>query len=653
MSNNDAPRRVRFYGLHDLATWTHVERVVEVIEKFDAASMPATTTDAIELHNIQQYIENDLPLQACAPEQRTYAGDLVPKIQAAVARFFTAVDESNCVAIVAGIHYNYHADLLELLGRNKAYERCNSDVMLPALDAAGVHIGEMLACKKLVETYETAIRDKLLASPQNAVYVIRKYLERDTRKDIYLPASLTANDKRDLLERYLDSPEANPNYTERIESAPSQVLKDTGIDAKLKLKAKRRNAEMNQKLFKEATGLRIAIEVGTSDTQDESVACEVDHSDGVLTRYTYSSRWLEETLDKPSILNNFQHLFEFANDQVLLNLPSYTAQLSHFESLRMTGETEYQIGTAFIANEMLTSMLVQFYRDCLETKGIDLEDVISWFFNTYLGDEFGALNFSFTPSPREASYLGRVRHLFPEMEGVVNQFRLFVQEGELDPELLAIDSNQVRYKEIPSLLDGKYIYLEKKSELAGIIHALFSSQSGLCYIRGDLRGHSAVDLLLNNEVAYGEFHAYQQGMVDDLIKFGFLHDTGTRVLLRNPGQFIILKSLFAEEAVSYFHLPEVVRAEADAMERRGWVTRRSSLLTEAEADYFNYYLNKVDFSNGPELRNKYAHGSQSNADGEDAHFQAYITALKLMIALVIKINDDFYLSVQERAVAEN
>jgi hypothetical protein len=85
------------------------------------------------------------------------------------------------------------------------------------------------------------------------------------------------------------------------------------------------------------------------------------------------------------------------------------------------------------------------------------------------------------------------------------------------------------------------------------------------------------------------------------------------------------------------------------MEARGWVRRHSSLLTEAEAQYFNYFLNKVDFSNGPELRNKYLHGSQAHAEGEDAHFHAYITALRLMIALVIKVNDDLCLWAETRS----
>ncbi|CAM3997959.1 hypothetical protein [Janibacter anophelis] len=81
--------------------------------------------------------------------------------------------------------------------------------------------------------------------------------------------------------------------------------------------------------------------------------------------------------------------------------------------------------------------------------------------------------------------------------------------------------------------------------------------------------------------------------------------------------------------------------------RRSSTANEDLPVTEAEAEYFNYFLNKVDFSNGPELRNKYLHGSQANGEGEDAHFHAYITALRLMVALVIKLNDDFCLSALE------
>jgi hypothetical protein len=105
----------------------------------------------------------------------------------------------------------------------------------------------------------------------------------------------------------------------------------------------------------------------------------------------------------------------------------------------------------------------------------------------------------------------------------------------------------------------------------------------------------------------------------------------------------VLKSLNEYEAVAYHHLNERSRAHVDTMLDAGWLVRRSSLLTKAEAAYFNYNLNSVDFSNGPKLRNKYQHGIQPKGDGEAQHQQTYYRALRLMVALTIKINDEFWL----------
>ncbi|WP_222843955.1 hypothetical protein [Cellulosimicrobium sp. CUA-896] len=276
--------------------------------------------------------------------------------------------------------------------------------------------------------------------------------------------------------------------------------------------------------------------------------------------------------------------------------------------------------------------------------GSGLEEVIAWFFEDYLADEFRAFNFSFRPSSIGASYLERARHLFAEMESVVAQFSLFVEDGELDRDLLAITSDQVRYKQVPSLLPGKYVYRSESPEIVGILHTMFSDQSALAHINEGLEGSDAARLLLEKAVAYDDFHDYQKRIVDDLMGLGILEETGSRVRIANAERFSILNRLFTTQACSYYHLSESGRAELDAMEAKGWVVRRASLLTEAEGQYFNYLLNKVDFSNGPEWRNKYLHGSQADGDGEGSHFAAYITALRSIVALVIKMNDDFCLS---------
>jgi hypothetical protein len=229
------------------------------------------------------------------------------------------------------------------------------------------------------------------------------------------------------------------------------------------------------------------------------------------------------------------------------------------------------------------------------------------------------------------------------MESVIKQFSLYVENGELDTDLLAMTSEQVRYKYIPSLLAGKYVYANDDQEIRNILYLLFSDQSGLTYINENLRADDAARLLIKNQVTYDDFADHQQRSVDYLIGLGVLENTGKRVQLANTRQFLIIKAIFDAEAASYYHYSAEARKCIDDMVSKGWLVRRESLLTDPEGSYFNYYLNQAEFGNGPDLRNKYLHGSQADADDEEEHFRTYITALKLLIALVIKINDDFCL----------
>lgn len=643
-----AARRVRFFGVRDLAGEGYAPRAVELAEQFDPKNVPTNAEDILELHNVQQYLEHGLLPKTYPEKERDQVTERIPQIRSAIARFFSAIGNANFAVTVAGVGRGYHKDLLDLLGRNKAFERCDGATVLPALTAAGVHLGVMLANKKLVQAYDAEIRDLLLVSSQGAEYLIHKYLQDDARGDIHLPLSFTSADARELLERYIASEEANPNYIGLIAAAKENP--QAGIDTRLKLRAKRRGDEMAAMLFDENDGFKIGCDVSISEAQEEAVLVELDTSQGWVARYTYSSRWLHETCDYPSILNNFLYLFDFADRQVLLLLPSYPAQLGVMERfMGATGKTDYKIGAAFRATDMRTLLQTRLYHQYLESKNITLEQVISWFFENYLVEEFEASNFSFTSSGSGTPYLQRVRHLFAEMESIAHQFSLFVEDGKLDRGLLAMGPDQVRYKEIPSLLGGKYVYPAEGGEITGILYLLFSDQSPLSYINENLKADNASRLLIENEVAYADFHEYQKPSIDHLISLGVLEDTGTQVQLANVEQFRILKALFDTQAANYYHLSDAGRAEADAMVAKGWVTRRSSLLTDAEGKYFNYLLNRVDFSNGPNLRNSYLHGSQSNADGESAHFHAYITVLRLTVALVIKMNDDFCLAATEKA----
>jgi len=633
--------RVRFYGANDLATGFHAPRAVEIGLKFEPADPPTDIIDVLELHNVWQYIEHNFIPESCTSAERTALTTASPKMRATIARFFSRIDSSNFAAIVAGIGHDYRADLLELLGRSKVFDRCDSSIVLPVLKAVGISLAAMLANKELVRAYDMALRNELLASRQSAELLIRRYLEKGASHSINLLQNFTRDDSRGLLERYVNGDEANLNYLRLLADANDHA--GAGIDAKLRLLAKRRAEYLNAEIFTDGEGFRTGTEVGIADEQDAPATEEVDSSEGWTQRYSYSRRWLDQTMDFPSILNNFQHLFKFADPQGLLSFPAYPAAFGVMERLMgLTGTTEYKIGSAFRATDSSSLLQTHMYRHFLKSKDIELEDVIGWFFGTYLVDEFKAENFSFHPSVTGSSYLEKVRHLFAEMESVSNQFALYAENGELDRELLNLGSDPVRYKEIPSSLDGKYAYSTDSREIAAILHLLFSDQSSLLYINESLRDRSFASLLLHHEIAYASFRVHQRADLDFLTEAGILAESGGRIRFVSGEQFGILMALFNTEAVNFYHLSKEGRQELEKMVDKGWVLRRSSLLSRAEGDYFNYFLNHVGFSNGPNLRNSYLHGSQiGDDDGE--HFNTYLVALRLMVALIIKMNDDFCL----------
>lgn len=640
----DGTRRVKFFGERDLAVGQFVDRAAEIAEKFDPADPPTNATDIIELHNVQQYLARGYLPPTYTEVQRQHAHALAAQARSAVARFFSSINDSNVAALISGVDYGYHSDLLELLGRNKAFNRCHASTMLPALETCRVRLGDMLTSRTLVTAYDTEISELLLATPRNGEHLIRKYLLSDNQQPVHLPPSFTSADARDLLDRYLDSPDPHLNYVGLLETARDDER--AGVDPMLKLKARRRKAEISEEFFSKNTTatLKLGCEIAISGDQGEPVTVE---RDGYMYSFSYSRSWLDETTDHPSVLNNVQHLFEFADDHVLLTLPAYTSGMEVLERhMGMRGKDDYHYGMAFQSADLNSLMQTRMLLHVLRAKEIELEDVIAWFFNNYLDEEFATSNFRFSPSGTSSTYLERVRHLFAEMESVATQFSLYVQNGAIDRELLPLLSELIRYRTLPTLLEGKYIYPTEHPEIVGILHTLFSDQSLMNYITDDLQAHNAAALLIGKQVAYDDFHEYQQEVVDQLIDLGVLENTGTRLRVVSTRQLLILNSLFKIEAENYYHLSKESRAEVDAMVEKGWLTRTSTLLSEPEAKYFNYFLNNLDFSNGPKLRNKYQHGRQD--DREDAHFHTYVTVLRLLLALMIKINDDFCLAAIER-----
>jgi len=77
----------------------------------------------------------------------------------------------------------------------------------------------------------------------------------------------------------------------------------------------------------------------------------------------------------------------------------------------------------------------------------------------------------------------------------------------------------------------------------------------------------------------------------------------------------------------------------DDMVSKGWISLDNHLLSPAERDYFSYYLNNEKFTNGPAIRNNYAHGTTPSYS-EEKHKKNYFQLLVLFVLLLLKISED-------------
>lgn len=80
----------------------------------------------------------------------------------------------------------------------------------------------------------------------------------------------------------------------------------------------------------------------------------------------------------------------------------------------------------------------------------------------------------------------------------------------------------------------------------------------------------------------------------------------------------------------------------DEMSAEGELCYEETLFSRAEHSYLNYMLNKAQWSNGLDLRNRYIHGTFSKYN-EAIQQENYWQFLMLTVMVILKINDEFCL----------
>jgi hypothetical protein len=637
---SDDLRRVVYYSNDDLSSGINLENAEKIIQSFDKNNSFAIN-DLLELYNIQLYFKKNIRLSTWSDEQYQKYKTIVNGFSEVIKSFFLSIDNSNFTSIFTEINFQYTHNFWELFNKLNVYKKVDSS-LISTLLASKKHIfQEVLYNQELVNYYSNIILKHFEKNPETSEIILSYYEEISFRekKKIYLPKIFSLEKIEMLINRYISLSEPNLNYINLIVN--SQNLK---LDYKTKFRASKKEREITKSFFKENNGISYGVEIGISGEQLEPKKLKYNEVNNRLI-YTYSENYLANTRDYFSIFKNFTVLFEYVNFQGCMNLVHRNCELDTMDRIFMRSKGEFLKYIKFTQKELLSNGQFTSYKHYLKSKNIDIEDIISFVVLETLQKVYSIEELKISLPSKETEFYEKVRILAPELEFLLKQYNAFIEDGEIDFELLRFNSSPIYFSKLKSKVAIKYVYA-KGENINRIKYGLFSTQLSLTYVEPFKNKYNYLYELLSNEnVTYDLFEGFQQREIDYLLEKKIIFFDINNFIRVDRIMSLIFSSFYYQEVISFWHFPLEIQSILIELEKQNEVEFENCLFTREEIRYLNYNLNKKEFSNGLDLRNKYIHGS--NSESKDIQENDYNVLLKIFVLILLKIEDDILLSGRE------
>ena len=500
----------------------------------------------------------------------------------------------------------------------------------------------VLKIENLVKDNGKVIAGNLINNLEHAELIIRHYYvkqDKTSEEKTYIPSELRKEDLAYIIERYVDWEEANINYLNLISG-----LKKAGeypIDEKVRYKAYKRVREYwNNNNMGNQDGISFSIEIMFADQEEDII--EKRFGPNYSVQISYKKKWISDHLDYPTLLNNFIFLFKYVDLNYRCKFISNPKDLGIIERLiGVHGNNEYLVGIGFKSVNLQSSVQMLAYKNELLNHGIEIEALFKWFFEEYLKSEFKIENYTYCSPSAESSQLEKILVIISQIDAVLKQFKLYSEDGTIDREFYEFSSSINRISDAKSMIKKKYIY-PNSDEIKTELYCIFSNQNALSYIeKSNNKYDTLINLLLNEKVKIKDFPACNSHYLKWLVDKGIIAEDENEYLYIEKSMYNVLSDLFVNGCISYSYCQKNEKKIVDEMLERGDLIAESSLFTRQEKDYLDYMLNTQQFNNGPEIRNKYAHGNFSI--DEKTYESDYVELLKIMVLIVLKINEEYCL----------
>lgn len=619
------------------AFWGFKERIDSILVSLDNM---CSIDDIMELYNITEYIENIDAIDGMSEKDKSQYRTHLTSLKQKMGKYFNCVTADNFDKYIKNMDTNYARAFWYIMCSFKKIGEITKDKFKSYLDANPHHMNDILAQKDLSRQFSDVIFQYMLEHPHTIRCLIASLFERQCQPQptLYIRQTFSAEQLKALYIAYIESDRPHINVLKllRISQNDSKI----GLDDEVRLMAKRKETVLIDALSKSNSTIHTEYKIGVSFRDADKIVEHItENGDEVIV---YDRRWIYENTDYPTLLNNFIYLFEYTDWHFRSSFPINSHQISGLEYMfTIKGINTYQDSTTFSLMSDFYSLQMRGYIAELQHIEIDIESIFKWFFEDYLLNEFSVAGFSYNIPSAGTSYLEKCKNIASEMERVLKQYRLYSKYGTIDAELFEMSSEHINFSELASLQEKKYVYAKSK-QVSRCINDLFNN-SMLCFSDdGYLNGYeSFYEALLTLKKIDKKllYRNYQREALQHLTYFGAISDVNGFYTINNS-QAVVLRYLF-DKGVLCYNYCKPLQSLLDDLIAKGDLCEGKTLFSVPEQQYLNFILNKAKYSDGLDLRNKYSHGTTSTNENE--HFENYLEFLKIMVLIIIKINEEFCL----------
>ena len=169
-----------------------------------------------------------------------------------------------------------------------------------------------------------------------------------------------------------------------------------------------------------------------------------------------------------------------------LNLLDLIPKESEVEPLErifgIRSKKSYDILRQFVLKEQISLMHMESLYFILTQHGKNLEDIISEYYNVYLKERFGYPSLVLSLPKHDNDWFTKCNAIFPVIESVAKQYQLYIDNNEIDAELLEY-VEPMKPTAVKSKLGIRYYKINPENkDIQLLLNLLFSNQAMLTYI---------------------------------------------------------------------------------------------------------------------------------------------------------------------------